>query len=269
MARLPGEDNITTAVLQDGGEPIIKALTQLFNKYLSDGRVPSSWKNASVFLIHKKGDTADIKNYRPISLLPVIYKVFSRILLQRMLQALEQHQLQEQAGVRPGFSTTDHVHVVSQLQKKPTNKIPLCFAFVDYEKAFDSIEFTPLSTALANQGVDPAYITILRDLYNGATSTLKLYKDSNKISLERGARQGDNISPKLFTACLQDAIINKIDWEEKGINIDGEHLSHLIFADDIILIAHTPQELQEMLVDINNYSKPVGLNMHLEKPRSC
>ena len=47
----------------------------------------------------------------------------------------------------------------------------------------------------------------------------------------------------------------------------GEHLSHLIFADDIILIAHTPQELQEMLVDINNYSKPVGLNMHLGKTK--
>ena len=156
------------AVLQDGGEPIIKALTQLFNRCLSEGRVPSSWKNASVVLIHKKSDTTDIKNYRPISLLPVICKVFSHILLQRMLQALEQHQPQEQAGFRPGFSTTDHIHVVSQLQEKVKEyKIPLCFAFVDYEKAFDSIEFTPLFTALANQGVDPAYITILRDLYNG------------------------------------------------------------------------------------------------------
>ena len=87
--KAPGEDNITTAVLLDGGELIIKALTQLFNRCLSDGRAPSSWKNASVVLIHKKGDTADIKNYRSISLLPVIYKVFSHILLQRMLQALE------------------------------------------------------------------------------------------------------------------------------------------------------------------------------------
>ena len=91
----------------------------------SDGRVPSSWKNASVVLIHKKGDKADVKNYRPISLLPVIYKVFSNILLQRMLQALEQHQPQEQAGFRPGFSTTDHIHVVSQLREKANEyKIP-------------------------------------------------------------------------------------------------------------------------------------------------
>ena len=61
--KAPGEDNITTAVLQDAGQPIIKALTQLFNRCLSDGRVPSSWKKASVVLIHKKGDTTDIKNY--------------------------------------------------------------------------------------------------------------------------------------------------------------------------------------------------------------
>ena len=80
------------------------------------------------------------------------------------MQSLEQHQPQEQAGFRPGFSTTDHINVLSQLQEKANKyKIPLCFAFVDYEKAFDSIKFTPLFTALANQGVDPAYITILRD----------------------------------------------------------------------------------------------------------
>ena len=54
-----------------------------------------------------------------------------------------------------------------------------------------------------------ACITISRDLYNGATFTLKLHRDRDKITLQKGVRQGDNISPKHFTACLQDAIINK------------------------------------------------------------
>ena len=98
--KAPGEDNITTAVLQDGGEPSLRRSPRYSTECLSDGRVPSSWKNASVVLIHKKGDTADIKNYWPISLLPVIYKVFSHILLQQMLQALEQHQHQQQPKTR-------------------------------------------------------------------------------------------------------------------------------------------------------------------------
>ena len=90
-----GEDNITGGILQDGGETIVTILTNLFNRCLSEGRVPSSWKNAAVVLLHKKGDMADIKNYRPISLLPIIHKVFSYILLQRMLRTLDQHQPRE------------------------------------------------------------------------------------------------------------------------------------------------------------------------------
>ena len=160
------------------------------------------------------------------------------------------------------------MQVISQLQEKADEyKIPLCFAFVDYEKAFDSIEFNPLFEALENQEVEAAYITLLRDLYNGATSTLKLHRESDKINLQRGVRQGDNISPKLFTACLQDAIINKINLEGKWINIDGEHLSHLIFADDIVLIAKSPEELESMLTDIHLASKPVGLSMNLTKTK--
>ena len=102
-------------------------------------------------IIHKKGDTSDIKNYRPISLLPTIYKVFSYILLKRMLCTLEEHLPREQAGFRPGFSTIDHIHTISQLQEKANeHKIPLCLAFIDYEKAFDSIEFDLFFTALRN-----------------------------------------------------------------------------------------------------------------------
>ena len=80
-------------------------------------------------------------------------------------------------------------------------------------------------------------------------------------------RQGDTISSKLFTACLQDAIINKINWDGKRINIDGEHLSHLIFADDIGLVAKSPDELESMITDIHLASKPVGLSMNMSKTK--
>ena len=73
--------------------------------------------------------------------------------------------------------------------------------------------------------------------------------------------------PNSFTACLQDAIINKINWEDKWINIDGEHLSHLLFADDIVLVAKSPEELESMLTDIHLASKPVGLSMNLSKTK--
>ena len=188
--------------------------------------------------------------------------------MRMMLHTLGHHQPREQAGFRSGFSNIDHIQVISQLQEKTGEyKIPLCFAIVDYEKVVDSIEFNRLFESIENQAVEAAYITLLRDLYNGATSTMKLHRDSDKIKLQRGVRQGDNISPKLFTACLQDAIINQINWEDKGINIAGEHLSHLIFADDIVLVAKSPEERESMLTDIHLASKPIGLSVHLSKTK--
>ena len=123
---------------------MIQILTDLFNTCLHHQQVPKAWKNALVGLIHKKGNTSDIKNYRPISLLPIMYKVFSNILLQRMIRTLDFYQPREQAGFRAGYSTIDHLQVVNQLQEKANEYMSLCFAFVDYEKAFDSIEFEPL-----------------------------------------------------------------------------------------------------------------------------
>ena len=86
-----------------------------------------------------------------------------------MIRTLDFHQPREQAGFRAGYSTIDHLQVVNQLQEKANEyNMSLCFAFVDYEKAFDSIEFEPLFEGLKNQGVDEAYVNILRNLYSEA-----------------------------------------------------------------------------------------------------
>ena len=91
---------------------------------------------------------------------------------------LDFHQPCEQAGFRAGYSTIDHLQVVNQLQEKANEcNIPLCFAFVDYEKVFDSIKFELLFEGLKNQSVDEAYLSILRNLYSEVTSVPRLHRD--------------------------------------------------------------------------------------------
>ena len=82
--------------------------------------------------------------------------------------------------------------------------MPLCVAFVDYEKAFDSVETQAVLKTLQEQGINNNYIKIIKDIYTGCTTTVNLHKESNKINIRKGVRQGDNISPKLFTACQRD-----------------------------------------------------------------
>ncbi len=73
--------------------------------------------------------------------------------------------------------------------------IPLCVAFVDYEKAFDSVQTQAMLTSLQEQGIEDVYIKILKDIYTDSSVTVYLHKESEKIRIKRGVRQGDTISP--------------------------------------------------------------------------
>ena len=100
----------------------------------------------------KEGTQKYLKNYRPISLLSNIHKVFKKIPTLRLTSVLDENQPIEQAGFRSGYSTIDHVHTVNQLKEKCAEyQKPLLLAFVDYEKAFDSVELKAIVTSLEKQ----------------------------------------------------------------------------------------------------------------------
>ena len=92
--------------------------------------------------------------------------------------------------------------------------MPLCLAFVDCEKAFDSVEGTAISNALYEQGMDETYIKLMENIYANGTSVVRLHKDADKVKIGRGVGQGDTYSPKLFTACLE-GIFRKLSLESK------------------------------------------------------
>lgn len=114
--------------------------------------------------------------------------------------------------------------------------------------------------------VDSRYSNTIRYVYKNATSCIKLHKSTAKFKIGRGVRQGDTISPKLFISVLE-SVFKKIDWSEMGIKINGEYLSHLRFADDIILIAANLDQAQVMLEQLNEESNKVGLKMNLSKTK--
>ena len=179
-------------------------------------------KEAKIIFLHKKGDKADIKNCRPISLLSHAYKVFTRIIQNRIKIILDGHQPSDQVGFRKGFSTIDHLHALNQLIEKANEyQLQLCVGYIDYEKAFDSVEHTDLFTALRNIGVGEIYVQILENFYTNATANIHIENDvSEPIHINRGVKQGDTKSPKIFTAAIEE-VFKKLNLEKKGINVDG------------------------------------------------
>ena len=147
-------------------------------------------------IFFKKGNRKDIKNYRPICLLSNMYKLFTNIITTRLEKKLDENQPGEQAGFRSKYSaTTDHIHAINQLKEKCREyNIPMCVAFVDYEKAFDSIKTQAILTSLQEQGIEDVYIEILKDiLYSDSSVTVHMHKESEKIRIKRGVRQGNTI----------------------------------------------------------------------------
>ncbi|KAK6735423.1 hypothetical protein RB195_018564 [Necator americanus] len=133
----PGPDRIRPEHLKNLPPVLINTLAKLFTRYLSECKVPKQWKINKTVLLYKKGDPHD--NYRPICLLSVIYKLFTRVIFNRIDKVLDEGQPCEQAGFRKGFSAIDHIHTVSKLiEVSREYKMPLCLTFIDLKKAFDS-----------------------------------------------------------------------------------------------------------------------------------
>ena len=143
-----------------------------------------------------------------------------------------------------------------------TQGLPLCVAFVDYEKSFDSVETQAILTSLQEQGIEEVYIEILKDIYTDSSVTVHLLKESAKIRIKRGVRQEDTITSNLFTATLE-SIFWRLQRENKGVKVDGEFLSNLRFADDIFLCTETPQELQQLLQELSDESRRMRLKMNI------
>lgn len=267
--KAPGEDQITSEMLKAGGETLRKALLTLLNKCLEEGKIPDSWKNAEVILLFKKGDCTNLENFRPISLLSILYKLLTKIITNRLSNKFDFYQPVEQAGFRKGYSTTDHIQAVRTLIEKCTEyNIPLHMAFVDYQKAFDSIETWAILNAMNNARIDYRYSNIIRYIYEHATMHVKIEEEwvTAKVQVQRGVRQGDTISPKLFTLAMENAF-KSLSWDQKGIKIDGKYLNHLRFADDIVLFSSDPAELTTMLQELRVVSEAVGLKMNLQKTK--
>ena len=92
-------DQVNIETLKAGEDTIAKALAKLYTKCISERRIPTTWKNAKMVIIFKKGNQKDLKNYRPICLLSNIYKLFTKILTARLERILDDNQPREQAGV--------------------------------------------------------------------------------------------------------------------------------------------------------------------------
>ena len=115
----PGRDGIPSEIWKHGGPKTTECLYKLIQEVWDTQKVPQDWKDASMVPLYKKGDRKDCGNYRGISLLSIVSKIFSRVLLNRLNIHITSKVLPEsQCGFRSGRSTIDMVFCLRQLKEK-------------------------------------------------------------------------------------------------------------------------------------------------------
>ena len=269
------DGGVVAELLKSSSVETLRIIAKLFTATMKPGAViPESWKKSSIRVLFKKGDSRQPENYRPICIIPVLYKLFSKVIAGRIKDILNSQQSTDQAGFRPDFSCDDNLFTLTLLAEKCKEfNVPLWVATLDFKKAFDSIHHKSILESLAAHGVAPTYVDLIKRLYEGQSAKVWCECFSREFKIRKGTKQGDPISSLLFNSVLEEVMRKvKLKWKSKNYGIrlgytTTSTLTNLRFADDIVLTARSLPQIKQMLADVVEQSAEVGLELHPEKTK--
>jgi len=246
-------------------------ICDLFNCVLNSGYYPEKWTEGIIVPLHKKGSKEDVNNYRGITLVSCLSKLFTTVLNNRIENiCYENNTISDaQFGFRKGRSTTDAIFILHSLvQNFLFENKRLYVIFVDMMKCFDTIYRNALWLKMYKCGIQGKILRIVRDMYQKVKSCVKsLSSYSDYFSYAVGLRQGEVMSPLLFSLFVEDLELFLQNDLQSGLNIDDIVLILLLFADDMAIVGKTPDEIQNHLDNLYYYCNLWGLKVNTEKTK--
>ena len=155
------------------GNSICKPLSIIFNDCLNKGKFPHEWKKANVVPVHNKGNKQSLKNYRPISLLPICSKIFERLIYNEMFTFFTENNLisPNQSGFRPGDSCVNQLLAITpEIYKSFDEKFEVKGVFLDISKAFDKVWHEGLLLRLNQNCISGNLVKLVRNFPSTSSS---------------------------------------------------------------------------------------------------
>ena len=258
-----GPDRLINEFFIHGKNVLLPIVLCLFNKIFENGSFPEGWSEGYIIPLHKKGSRFEAENYRGISLLSSLGKLFTRLMNNRLTEWSEKYYvlIEAQAGFRVNMSTVDDVFLLHSLLTHVLNQGQLLyFAFIDFTKAFDYVVRDNLWYKMIKLGIRGKILNIIKSMYSEVKSRVKF---DNKLGSEficaLGVRQGECLSPMLFSLFLNEGY--------EGLDINILKTFMLLYADDIVIFSKSAEELQEGLNLLLNYCNRWKLKVNVDKTK--
>ena len=282
----PGPDGIPSEFYKYFLNLAAPLLLGVFNEAIERGELPSFMKDGIISLLYKKKDRRDIRNYRPVTLLNSDYKIFTKILTNRLKAVITQLIDPMQTGFVPGRFILENSQFMKLLQATLDEKDePGVLLFLDMEKAFDRVSWEFLLQALeamgfGNSGINPDG-TLANKKADGFTSMVKLMYDSAKpprrqlhlngfkgkwFNLQSGVAQGCPLSPLLFLFVTEglSRMLND-DPRVEGIKIGEKEIKFSMFADDTALCLRSYKSIERVRENLKIYEEATGMRVNEDK----
>ena len=275
-----GTDQILNEYIINSQELLLPVFHKFFNIIFDSAIIPDVWTQGMIIPLYKnKGAKCNPANYRPITLLSCIGKLYTAILNNRLTAFLEDSNIpnETQSGFRKGYSTIDNMIVLHLLiEYLKSKKKKLFCGFIDFAKAFDNVWRIGLWKKMLDAGISGKCFNVITNLYNGIKSCVFINGESSGFfPCETGVRQGENLSPLLFSIYMNDLEQFFCLDGQNGVRIsasDNEinlllRLFVLLYADDTLILSDNEEEFQIMLNRFDEYCKIWKLTVNVEKSK--
>jgi hypothetical protein len=265
----PGEDEITIEAIVNGGELVQEELLIIYNNWWKSGNIPAKIQLGQIIPIFKQGDTTVTKNYRPITLLNCIFKLYEKVLETRLRTIIEKNHLipELQKGAKSESSTLEALFtVLSALEQNEST--PATIALLDLSKAYDRVWRKGLWVKLWSIGIRGKLLRAIMSTYSNPTMVVRLTNTvSDSFDMKNGLRQGSVLSPLLFVVLFSDTV--KESCKHRGLPLNTsegvEDTTSQCFVDDTILLATNPIDIIGQ-IDSFNYNAAIwGSVLNLNK----
>lgn len=248
--KAPGPDGFPTRFYQRHWEVLKNDVVAAVEKFFEDGILPSGINDTAIVLILKGPNPKELKDFRPISLCNVIYKIISKCLVNHLRPFLDQIISKEQSAFVPGRMITDNALIafecIHAIQR--TNGEEFCAYKLDLSKAYDRVDWGFLKRLMEKLGFQSKWVQWVMTCVSTVRYSVRFNGvPSHSFSPSRGLRQGDPLSSYLFLL-VADGLSSLLRHYESLGQIEclkvcrrAPSITHLLFADDSLLFFRANQ----------------------------